>query len=105
MTTRNYGEYTSLNCRHDSHELTDKQRRRREILFVMKDEHGYNRVMTAMEIANELHTHGFVNRLDRNTAAPRLTEMCKDGTVDIVGTKKDEWTGRTVACYRIVERL
>lgn len=102
---RNYGELTSIECRHDSHEATDKQRRRREILFVMQDASGHNLIMTAMEISNELLKHGFVDRLDRNNAAPRLTEMCKDGTVDVVGKKKDKWTGRMVTCYQIREAM
>ena len=97
MIDREYGEMTTLECRSESHEKVDKAKRRREILFIMKG----NRIMTAMEVANELLNHGFVNRLDRNNAAPRLTEMCQDGTVDIVGKKKDEWTGKTVTCYQI----
>ena len=105
MIPRQYGEHTTIECRHDSHEVTDKQRRRREILFIMQDEAGNNRVMTAMEISNELLTHGFVDRLDRNNAAPRLTEMCKDGIIDTVGKKKDMWTGRMVTCYQIREAI
>ena len=97
MIDRQYGEATTLECRSESHEKVDKAKRRREILFIMKG----NRIMTAMEVANELLNHGFVNRLDRNNAAPRLTEMCQDGTVDVVGKKKDKWTGKMVTCYQI----
>lgn len=97
MIDREYGEMTTLECRSESHEKVDKAKRRREILFIMKG----NKIMTAMEVANELLNHGFVNRLDRNNAAPRLTEMCQDGTVDVVGKKKDEWTGKMVTCYQI----
>lgn len=97
MIDRQFGEATTLECRSESHEKLDKAKRRREILFVMKG----NRIMTAMEVANELLNHGFVNRLDRNNAAPRLTEMCQDGTVDVVGKKKDEWTGKMVTCYQV----
>ncbi len=97
MIDRQYGEATTLECRSESHEKVDKAKRRREILFIMKG----NRIMTAMEVANELLNHGFVNRLDRNNAAPRLTEMCQDGTVDVVGKKKDEWTGKMVTCYQV----
>lgn len=97
MIDRQFGEVTTLECRSESHEKVDKAKRRREILFIMKG----NRIMTAMEVANELLNHGFVNRLDRNNAAPRLTEMCQDGTVDVVGKKKDEWTGKMVTCYQI----
>ena len=101
MIERQYGEMTTLECRSDSHEKIDKARRRREILFVMQDASGNNRIMTAMEVADDLLRHGFVTRLDRNNAAPRLTEMCKDGTVDVVGKKKDKWTGKMVTCYQI----
>lgn len=97
MIDRQFGEATTLECRSESHEKVDKAKRRREILFIMKG----NRIMTAMEVANELLNYGFVNRLDRNNAAPRLTEMCQDGTVDVVGKKKDEWTGKMVTCYQI----
>ena len=97
MIDRQFGEATTLECRSESHEKVDKAKRRREILFIMKG----NRIMTAMEVANELLNHGFVNRLDRNNAAPRLTEMCQDGTVDVVGKKKDEWTGKMVTCYQV----
>ena len=97
MIDRQFGEATTLECRSESHEKVNKAKRRMEILFIMKD----NRIMTAMEVANELLNHGFVNRLDRNNAAPRLTEMCQDGTVDVVGKKKDKWTGKMVTCYQI----
>ena len=101
MIPREYGESTTLECRHDSHMATDKQKRRREILFIMQDAEGNNRIMTAMEIADELFTHGFVNRVDRNCAAPRLTEMCQDGTIDVVGKKKCRTTNRMVTAYQI----
>ena len=101
MIDRQYGEATTLECRSESHEKVDKAKRRREILFIMQDASGNNRIMTAMEVADELLSHGFVNRLDRNNAAPRLTEMCQDGTVDVVGKKKDKWTGKMVTCYQI----
>ena len=96
MIDRQFGEATTLDCRSESHEKLDKAKRRREILFIMQD-----RAMTAMEVADELLSHGFVNRLDRNNAAPRLTEMSKDGTVDVVGKKRDKWTGKMVTCYQI----
>ena len=88
-------------CRNDSHKL-DKQKRRKEILFIMQED-GSSRIMTAMEVANELMSHGFVDRLDRNNAAPRLTEMYEDGIVAKVGKKRDRWTGKMVTCYQIRE--
>lgn len=98
MIQRENGTNPMLECRHDSHEQTDKQKRRKEILSIMRNEEV---PMTAMEIASELFTHGFVNMLDRNNASPRLTEMCKDGTVEPTGKKKCKFTGRTVTCFQI----
>lgn len=88
-------------CRNDSFKVVDKQKRRKEILFIMRDIDGSSRIMTAMEVANEMMTHGFVDRLDRNNAAPRLTEMYEDGIVAKVGKKRDRWTGKMVTCYKI----
>lgn len=99
MIGREYGENTTLECRHDSYEVTDKQKRRKDILWLMRN---YNDPITAMEIAYLLSQYG-LSRFERNAAAPRLTEMCKDGTVEPVGKKRDKWTGRMVTCYQIRE--
>ena len=98
---RNYGEATTLECRHDSHEATDKQKRRKDILFILSNS---SKPLTAMEIAEDLCALGKVNRVDRNAAAPRLTEMCQDGTIEPVGKKKCKVTGRMVTCYQIREK-
>lgn len=99
MIRREYGENTTLECRQDSYEVTDKQKRRKDILWLMRI---HKVPMTAMEIAFLLSQYG-LSRFERNAAAPRLTEMCKDGTVEPVGKKRDEWTGRMVTCYQIRE--
>lgn len=99
MIDRGYGEATTLECRNDSHEITDKQKRRKDILWLMRN---HNDPMTAMEIAYLLSQYG-LSRFERNAAAPRLTEMCQDGTVEPVGKKRDKWTGRMVTCYQIRE--
>jgi len=98
MIPREYGENTTYECRADSHELTDKQKRRKDILFILSNS---TKPLTAMEIAEDLFVMGKVNRVDRNAAAPRLTEMCQDGTVEPVGKKRDKYTGRMVTCYQI----
>ena len=52
MIQRNNGENTTAECRHDSHEATDKQKRRKYILWVLRFR---DEPMTAMEIAKELY--------------------------------------------------
>ena len=59
-----------------------------------------NREMTAKEIAVELFELGMTNTTERNTCAPRLTELEKMGYVEVIGKKKCEWTGKMVAVYR-----
>ena len=56
--------------------------------------------MTAKEIAVELFELGMTNTTERNTCAPRLTELEKMGYVEVIGKKKCEWTGKMVAVYR-----
>ena len=62
--------------------------------------------MTAREVAIELFKRGYTTTTDRNSAAPRLTELVDKCEVEIAGKKYDEQTGRNVATYRIIaERL
>lgn len=96
MKNRNYGEVPSLECRHDSHEKTDKQKRYRQILNCLK-----GRQMTAKEIAVELFAIGYSETADRNVTAPRLNELCKIGLVEQVGKKRCDYTGRTVTVYEV----
>lgn len=97
MIHREYGEATTLECRAESNELTDKQKRCKDILWILKC---HKKPMTAMEIAYLLNNYG-LSRFERNAAAPRLTEMCQMGIVEPVGKKKDKWSNRMVTCYQI----
>lgn len=102
MIPRNYGENTTAECRHDSHEATDKQKRRKYILWVLRFR---DEPMTAMEIANELYKIGAIKILDRNSVSPRMTEMCKEGICEPVGKKKCTTTGRMVTAFQIREAM
>lgn len=55
---------------------------------------------TAKEIAVELYELGFIPSTERNFTAPRLTELENLGRVKIIGKKKCQYTGKTVAIYR-----
>lgn len=78
--------------RRASHEVMDKETRKKEILAVLDD-----REMTAREIAWKLGFH------ERNAAAPRLTELKKAGRVEPCGIRIDGTTGRSVTVWRIIE--
>lgn len=88
----------TLECRNDSFLITEKQKRKMDILWAMNM---CNEPVTALEIAKYLYRNGKVDRIDRNYVAPRMTEMCNDGNVEAVGKKYCSDTGRKVTAFRI----
>lgn len=81
--------------RAEAHETVDKQKRYRQIKEILAGSEG----MTAKEIATEMMRRGYVPTTERNWSAPRLTEMLKNGVVDIIGKKKCQYTGKKVSVY------
>ena len=77
-------------------DIQDKKKKRYEQILNRLG----NREMTAKEIAVELFELGMTNTTERNTCAPRLTELERMGYVEVIGKKKCEWTGKMVAVYR-----
>ena len=59
---------------------------------------------TAKELAVELFDLGFTNTTERNTCAPRLTELEKMGLVRVIDKKKCDYTGKNVAVYEITTK-
>lgn len=83
-----------------SHENVDKEKRYKQILECMNGNQ-----MTAKEAAVEMYKRGYIPTSERNFSAPRLTELEKKGLVKVVGKKKCEYTGKTVAIYKKVEKV
>lgn len=81
--------------RAEAHETVDKQKRYRQIKEILAGSEG----MTAKEIAVAMMRRGYVPTTERNWSAPRLSEMLKNGVVDIVGKKKCQYTGKKVSVY------
>lgn len=79
----------------EAHKSLDKTQRYSQILEILTD----LGPMTAKEVAVELHMRGCTCTDDRNTAAPRLTEMVQDGRVRVIGKARCEYTGKTVAVF------
>ena len=73
----------------------DKNKRYQQILECLGDKE-----MTAKEIAHEMYMRGMIPTNERNFTSPRITELLKDGSLEIVGRKKCEWTGKTVTMFR-----
>ena len=98
MIERQYGEMTTYDTRADAHDRVDKARRYSQIRECLCEG-----AMTAKECAVRMHEKGYTPTDERNFTAPRLTEMANRGMVDIIGKKKCEYTGRTVAVYELME--
>lgn len=84
--------------RRKSHEAVQQEAatRRRVILEILTEHSGG---LTAREVAGELHRRGITPTGERNFAAPRLTELYKDGKVTFTGKRKCPLTGRYVAVW------
>ena len=76
----------------------DAAARRRVILEILE---GHRGGMTAREVAGELHRQGITPTDERNFAAPRLTELYKDGKIAVTGKKICPQTGRNVAVWAV----
>lgn len=73
----------------------NKQKRYREILECLG-----NNEMTAKEISNEMYLRGYIPTNERNFTSPRITELLIKGVLEEVGSKKCEWTGKTVTIFK-----
>ena len=96
---RNYGEIPSLECRRDSHDTVDKNKRYRQIIEVLT-EFGD---LTARKVASALMLKGYSNTDERNVSAPRLTELCEKGIVEQKGKAVCKITGKTVTVYGLTK--
>lgn len=93
MNMRQMGEIPTLATRAEAHDTVDKAKRCQQILEILTEP------MTAKQVAVEMFRRGLTDSADRNNAAPRLTEMTRDGRVEPIGRVKCEYTGKTVAVY------
>lgn len=96
LIARTVGEHTTLATRSESNEKVDRKKRYKQILECLEDKQ-----MTAKEVAVAMYTKGYIPTTERNFAAPRLTELCQLGLVDVIGKKKCRYTGKTVAVYEV----
>ena len=57
--------------------------------------------MTAKEISVEMYKRGYTPTSERNFSSPRITELLKNGVLDVVGKKRCKFTGKTVTVYSL----
>lgn len=96
---RKAGEITTFDTRHEANETIDKEKRYKQIINILIG----GKEMTAKEIAVELWNKGYIPIPERNFTSPRLTELSQRGIVEPIGKVKCEYTGKTVAVYKLRE--
>lgn len=97
LERRKPGEITSFDTRKESYDAVDKNKRYMQIREIL-----HRNELTAKEVAVEMYKKGYVPTPERNYSAPRLTEMCINGEVEIIGKKKCNYSGKKVSVYRYV---
>lgn len=95
---RRPGELTTLDTKKESYDKVDKGKRYREIIEILQEN---KRPMTAKEISVAMYQKGYTPTSERNFSSPRITELLKNGTLDIVGKKKCKFTGKNVSVYEL----
>lgn len=99
MEGKFFNDILPFETRAEAHETVDKQKRYKQIIECLTNSEG----MTAKEIAVEMMRRGYIPTSERNFSAPRLSEMCENGIVDIIGKKRCDYTGKKVSVYVLRE--
>ncbi len=86
--------------RREAHEAIKPQKaiRRAQVLEVMG-----GGSYTVDEVIDLMMERGYLRYPDRNSVAPRLTELMQLGHVKVSGKRKSGKTGKTVSVYRRAE--
>jgi len=100
MEYRRYGTIPTLETRAESNDSVEKQKRYKQIIEILND---YSDGLSAKEIAIEMYKRQYVPTPERNCSAPRLTELSKQGIVEPIGKKRCNYTGKTVAVYKLLD--
>ena len=82
----------------DAYQSIDKEKRYSQIKEILNE----LKQATAKEIAVAMWKKGYIPMSEGNFSAPRLTELCKSGSVQVVEKKICQYTGKTVAVYELV---
>lgn len=99
MEKRSYGEVPTIECRRESNETVDRQKRYRQIIECLTE----IPEMTARELASYMCLKGYIPTAERNYVHPRLNELCQRGVVEQLGKKVCKVTGKNVTVYGLTE--
>lgn len=90
---------TTYNTKRKSNLTVDKEKRYEQICTILKE---HPDGLSAKEVAVIMCDKKVTPTNERNFSAPRLTELCQDNKVAVIGKKKCSFTDKMVAIYRLV---
>lgn len=96
INPRRKGTNPLKETRRESNEKVKKNNHYFHIIEILND---FNIPLSAKEIAIEMKKRGYSKSDERNVASPRITEMLQDGFLEIVGTKKCQYTNVEVGVF------
>ena len=93
---------TTIDNQVASYKKLDKDTRKKEIIQILLNT---KESLTVREIAYQLFVDNKVKFFERNTVAPRITELCSEGILEPKGTDIDDWTGKSVTVFGFTEEV
>lgn len=100
MIEKRLGEMVTYSTRGEANETIDRKKRYEQIIKSLAE----LKEATAKELAIDMYNKGLIPTTERNFTAPRLTEMSKKGIVEPIGKKRDKYTGKMVAVYKLLNK-
>lgn len=79
------GEAITLQCRKEAYEQVDKETIRNQIINVMEDK---KEPMSVKEVSVEMFKRHLIPNDERQSCAPRMTELLKMGIIEPLGSKR-----------------
>ncbi len=79
------GEAITLQCRNEAYEEVDKETLRNQIVNIMKEN---KEPMSVKEVSVEMFKRHLIPNDERQSCAPRMTELSKMGIIEPCGSKK-----------------
>ena len=98
---QNMAIITTFDTRVESHNVVNKKVRYTQIIEILENS---TECLSAKDIAVEMCKRGYTPTNERNFAAPRITELIKTGVLDVIGKKKCDYTGKTVAIFKLLNK-
>lgn len=99
---RRYGINPLIENQIESEGMVDKETMYKHIKKILKES---TEPMSSKEIAIEMKKRGYTITEERQSVAPRVTELLQSGVLECVGKKKCEYSNKNVGVFELREEI